>query len=88
MPWCEDCAKYFAPSAMSDTGECPSCGRVLDAPEPAPRKLVTAKDIDLRRLAAGEDADEDEDAAAPWHFKLLIVLMVLYFIWRMIQLFR
>lgn len=84
MPWCEDCAKYHAPSALSETGACPSCGRVLDAPTPP--SLVTGKTLDLKKLAAGVDADA-EDEGAPWHFKLLMVLLVLYFIWRIVDLF-
>ena len=70
---------------MSEAGTCPSCGRVLDAPKP--RTPITAKNLDLRKLAAGEAADED-DAKAPWHFKLLMVLMVLYFVYRIVDLFR
>ena len=84
MPWCEDCAKYFAPSAMHDDGSCPTCGRVLEAPKPA--SSVTAKNLDLRKLAAGADGDET-DAKAPWHFKLLIVLLAIYLGWRVVQLF-
>ena len=34
MPWCEDCEKYWAPSAMTPEGECPDCGADLEAPEP------------------------------------------------------
>ena len=83
MPWCEDCAKYHAPSAMSAVGACPTCGRVLEAPRPAP---ITAKNLDLKKLAAGE-APGDDDGSAPWHFKLLMVLLVLYFIWRIVYLF-
>ena len=85
MPWCEDCAKYFAPSAMTADGKCPACGRLLEAPQPP--KPVTPKNLDLKRLAAGDDADA-EDKGTPWHFKLLMVLLVLYFIWRMVDLFR
>jgi hypothetical protein len=64
---------------MSSEGECPTCGRVLDEPKP-----ITAKNLDLKRLAAGEDGEAD-DEGAPWHFKLLIVLGILYFIWRMVD---
>ena len=82
MPWCEDCAKYWAPSALSDDGTCPTCGHVV---EPAARQPITAKNIDLRKLAAG---DSGEDLGkAPWHFKLLMVLLVLYLGWRFVQLF-
>lgn len=96
MPFCEDCAKYWAPSAMREDGTCPTCGRHLDAPRTAstvssanaPSKVpprITAENLDLKRLAAG-DLD-DAEASAPWHFKLLVVLLVLYLGWRIVDLF-
>jgi len=83
VPWCEDCARYFTPSAMNADGSCPTCGRALEKP---PAERITAKNIDLKKLAAGEDGEEDA-AKAPWHFKVLIVLLALYLTWRVIQLF-
>lgn len=79
MPWCEDCAKYWTPSAMNEDGTCPSCGRPVEA------QKATAKNIDVRKLARGEDATDDPKA--PWHFKLLMVLLVIYLGWRVVQLF-
>ncbi len=79
MPWCDDCAKYWAPSAMRPDGTCPTCGRNLEAPG----RVVTADNLDLKKLAAGDDGDEEK---APWHFKLLVVLLVIYLTWRFIQL--
>ena len=89
MPFCEDCAKYWAPSAMSADGTCPTCQRVLEAPQivstvPTHRK-VTAENINLRQLANG--LDDGEDAKAPWHFKLLVVALCGYLGWRVIQIF-
>jgi hypothetical protein len=104
MPWCEDCAKYFAPSAMNADGTCPTCGRSLEKTQAEPRRRrrptpaapassdpassdpITAKNVNLHRLAAGDDGDE-ADMKAPWHFKLLLVLLALYLTWRVIQLF-
>ncbi len=63
MPWCEDCAKYMAPSAMNDDGSCPTCGRVIEDPSEA-------------------TADEK----TPWHFKLLVAAVVLYMVWRLVDL--
>ncbi len=113
MPWCEDCAKYFAPSAMNADGTCPTCGRSL-ARTPEPRRPtrgagrspdpaedpaeaggaevakvfepITAKNINLHKLAAGDDRDQ-ADMKAPWHFKLLLVLLTIYLTWRVVQLF-
>jgi hypothetical protein len=54
---------------------------VVEAPV---RQPITAKNLDLRRLAAGEGEDS---VRAPWHFKLLMVLLALYLAWRIVQLF-
>jgi hypothetical protein len=64
---------------MKADGTCPSCGRTVDTPEP-----ITAKNIDLRRLAAGDDA---EPAKAPWHFKVLVVALAVYLGYRVVYLF-
>jgi hypothetical protein len=84
MPYCEDCAKYWAPSAMDDDGACPTCHRVLEQPKPA--STITARNLDLKKLAAGADGDV-ADERAPWHFKLLMVMLVVYLGWRIVQLF-
>ncbi len=67
MPWCEDCAKYWAPTALSSDGTCPTCGRPV-----------------------GEHEQKATDVAAdektPWHFKLLVVLLIVYLGWRLVQL--
>ena len=89
MPWCEECAKYWAPSAMREDGTCPTCGRSLEAPvssatPTSPASPITARNHDLPKLAAGGG---DESESAPWHFKLLMVLLVLYLGWRLVDLF-
>ena len=80
MPWCEECAKYWAPSAMHEDGTCPVCGGSVAAQQP-----ITARNVNVRKLAAGEGGDDD--ASAPWHFKLLMVLLAAYLGWRLVQLF-
>lgn len=79
MPWCEECAKYWAPSAMRADGTCPTCGCAVEAQHP-----ITAKNIDLKRLAAG---DGEEPVKAPWHFKVLVVALAIYLGYRVVQLF-
>lgn len=82
MPWCEPCAKYFAPTALTTSGDCPSCGaRAISADI---NGRVTAKNLDLRALAA---AGEPGSEKVPWHFKLLVVALVLYLGWRIVSLF-
>lgn len=68
MPWCESCEHYWAPSAMTPEGECPDCGADLETPEPV------APD--------GADDVDDVDERTPWHFKLLIVMLVVYLVYR------
>ncbi len=84
MPYCEECAKYWTPSAMNADGTCPSCGREVEAPKV--QSTVTAKNLDLKKLAAGEHG-ADDDVKAPWHFKLLMVLLVAYLGWRVVDIF-
>jgi hypothetical protein len=66
---------------MKQDGTCPTCGRLVETPT---RQPITAKNIDLRKLAAGEG---EEQSKTPWHFKLLMVLLALYLGWRIVQLF-
>ncbi|MEI6401628.1 MAG: hypothetical protein WCP59_05525 [Actinomycetota bacterium] len=56
---------------------------MLESPKAA--STVTAKNVDVKKLAASGEGG-DVDAKAPWHFKLLIALMVVYLGWRIIQL--
>jgi hypothetical protein len=80
---------------MDANGGCPSCGRVIAttghskvvadpdntatvAPESTPARY-DAKSIDVRALAGDE-------GSAPWHFKLLVVAVVGYLLWRVVQL--
>ena len=32
MPFCDDCEKYWAPSAMTPEGECPTCPAPTQTP--------------------------------------------------------
>ena len=85
MPFCEECAKYWTPSAMNEDGTCTSCGGLVEAQKP-----ITAKNLDLRRLAAGSgdgNGERDEQPKTPWHFKVLMVLLAVYLGWRVVQLF-
>lgn len=85
VPYCTTCAKYWAPSSMGADGSCPRCHRVLDSSPLVGQspKTYTAADLDLKKLAAG---DGDVDPRAPWHFKLLVVALIFYLGWRMVDL--
>jgi hypothetical protein len=67
MPWCDHCSKYWAPSAMRPDGTCPRCGADLDPPDPPGSNA-----------AGSGDAEEK----APWHFKVMVVALVVYLVYR------
>ena len=100
MPWCDPCAKYWAPNAVWANAACPTCGLVLATP----RQLRTEAKIlgpgakSGSAPAAGSDDPGSADtggglgdgglpAKAPWHFKLLVVGVVIYLGYRVVQLF-
>jgi hypothetical protein len=95
VPWCDDCAKFWNPSSMPADGTCPTCRRSLDAPHAKRERARDAttgsssdgaevEPVDPRTLNVRELAGEQ--AKAPWHFKLLVVAVVLYLLWRLVQL--
>ncbi len=71
MPWCDDCARFWNPSSMGEAGQCPTCGRVITKVAPPPAEAET-----------GETA---EAPRAPWHFKLMVVALVIYLGYRAVQ---
>lgn len=77
MPWCEPCAKYMAPSAMTQDGRCPACGKVVEEFTVSGRRMGDG--LNLKELSGEEKA--------PWHFKLLVTLLVLYLGWRVVDIF-
>ena len=73
----------MAPSALKTDGTCPKCGKLVT--ETSINGRVTARNLDLKRLA--QSGEVQEDVSIPWHFKVLVGLLVLYLSWRVIQLF-
>lgn len=71
MPYCDDCEKYWAPSSMNDDGTCPRCGADLDEPAIA--------------AAHADGAEPEDDSKTPWHFKLMILALVVYLGYRFIE---
>ncbi|WP_040492191.1 hypothetical protein [Ilumatobacter nonamiensis] len=72
MPWCEDCAKYYTPNSVNTDGSCPQCGEILQLGEGAEHTHEEGGEV---------------DESTPWHFKLMVVAVVTYLGWRLIQLF-
>ena len=80
MPWCDDCAKYYAPNTMKPDGSCPTCGRLL----------TTVGGLRFEARALGVDdptvkKKADGTPKAPWHFKLLVAGISIYLLWRLVQ---
>jgi hypothetical protein len=69
MPWCETCSRFLNPNTLGPDGACPTCGRVIAEPS----------------AGGGSPGDIEVKRKAPWHFKLLLVLIVAYLTWRFIQ---
>ena len=83
MPWCEPCSQYFAPSAVTADGRCPTC--LTEIKIANLHGTITAKNLDLKKLASN---GSDDDGPLPWHFKLLVAMLIAYMSWRVIDLFR
>jgi hypothetical protein len=77
MPWCDDCSKFWNPNSMPADGTCPTCGRKLAGSSAPAASAVDPRKLDLKELAGEEKM--------PWHFKLLVVALVLYLGWRAFQ---
>lgn len=87
MPWCESCEKYRTPSSIRDDGTCPVCARPIEPIESAHATPASEHDHQGDVVPGGDGSDGPAgDAPVPWHFKLMIVLLVVYLVWRAWQL--
>ena len=74
MPWCDDCSKFWNPPELVGGSRCPSCGETL-ASEALPVAAVKAPS-GTQTMAPPK--------RAPWHFKLLVVGVAGYMVYRVI----
>ncbi len=81
MPWCDTCDSYRSPSVVTVDGSCPECGRAVD-PGALKRERKEARKYDELDQSAGNAA---EIPPIPWHFWVLVVGVVLYLGWRLLQ---
>jgi hypothetical protein len=72
MPWCEECSRFYTPSTLSTSGDCPEGHHVADA-DAAPVQQSQA------------EPREEERQKVPWHFWLLVIALSIYLGWRLIQ---
>lgn len=101
MPWCQRCDRFLNPNTVNADGTCPSCGRLVDPGRARPAvssisaaETQTASGLDSELSqpdAVGEERgtegpeDEEEDYKAPWHFWVMVVGVVVYLGWRLIE---
>jgi hypothetical protein len=74
MPWCEQCDRFYTPTTLTETGDCPEGHHVAD-PDDAPRLVQSS----------AEGREEEPDPKVPWHFWLLIIATVVYLGYRAFQ---
>ena len=86
---------------MRSDGSCPTCGAVLVIGGAGEQRDPDAAGVEGDRVADVADADDDvdvaeaddadaeagddDDSGVPWHFKLLIVLLVIYLVYRFVE---
>lgn len=100
MPWCDDCDRFLNPNTVGDDGRCPSCGAPIITPRNLERaRKGRGSSADAQAVRSGRsqvpngghtlgDGSTDGEAvpeATPWHFKVLLVALVIYLGWRLVQ---
>lgn len=60
---------------------CETCDRFYNPRSVAPDGTCTT----CGQFIAEPNGDDDEDSKVPWHFKLMVVALVLYLGWRLVQ---
>jgi hypothetical protein len=75
LPWCDDCSKFWNPPQLVGASECPTCGKTLAAPTTSEPAVAPA-------LPAGQAPAEAKIKGAPWHFKVLVVGVTVYMVYR------
>ena len=71
MPFCDTCDRFYNPNSLHTDGSCPACGRQLG--DPAVESPGT------------DDPAAEASGGAPWHFKLLVAITVVYLSYRLVQ---
>lgn len=93
MPWCDTCEHYYNPNSVHDDGTCPKCGSALAKPAQIRRaRNGRGSSADARLVrsersatAAGDEVTDDDRVSAPWHFWVLLVALVIYLGYRLLQ---
>jgi hypothetical protein len=83
----------MAPTGLTTDGHCPQCGAVVaeDASTTESTSRADGRTPAMRRSQVGVDlrelAGDEAPGPLPWHFKLLVAMLVAYMGWRVVQIF-
>jgi hypothetical protein len=77
VPWCPECDRFYNPNTLLADGTCPS-GHVV----PDERAVATAE---APAEGKPEKIGRFRDEPTPWHFKVLLVLVSIYLLFRLVQ---
>ena len=75
VPYCDVCSRHWTPTSMQADGSCPSCGKALELRRP----LAPTGDV------AAPSGEDEARPSAPWHFKVMLLALALYLVWRGVQ---
>ena len=75
MPWCATCDRFLSPPSVTPEGNCPNCGRPVEAGQAHPP----------RQEQEAPPTAEDDIGPVPAHLKILGVALVVYLGWRFFQ---
>jgi hypothetical protein len=75
LPWCDDCSKFWNPPDMGAGQACPSCGRALGPAGGGEEGGPTAP-------TPNGTSSITRAKGAPWHFKLMVLGVTVYMIYR------
>lgn len=70
MPWCDPCSVYHA-SADVDDGQCPDCGESVSHDDHVSNEVEEERTV---------------GQSAPWHFWIVVVALIAYIVWRIVDL--
>ena len=92
MPWCDDCSKFWNLPELAGGSRCPSCdqvlatatGSVVASGAGAPSAGAPSAATVIASGAGPEGGAGATTKRAPWHFKLLVVGVAGYMVYRVI----
>jgi len=87
VPWCDECSKFWNLPELGGEAKCPACGRgfVTSTARPSVAPALPGGPTSPAEEPSPTDPSATVPAkakGAPWHFKLLVVGVTVYMIYR------